>query len=567
MPHIMHPMLLRRLAYAIWPLALVVAGLLAGNCAQPEQRTYPNRWFYVSNYLKTDADADSIRALVRTAAAHGLNGMVWAGGLDKLDLAPPEYFRRLQQVKALCDSLRMEVVPCVFSVGYGQAALDHDKNLAAGLPVNGARFVVKDSQAVFIPDPAVFVNNSGFERYQGNKLESFWLQDRPGQVSFVDTTVARSGRASLRFQNIKKAFKGHCRIMQEVDVKPYHLYLVTCWVKTQGLAPLGAFRILPLTRDRRNLSPRNLTVPATTDWIKVQLPFNSLGNNRIRLYVGGWLTQSGKFWIDDLNIREVGLMNVIRRPGAPLQVQNQAGTTLYTEGRDYAPIRDSLPLSENFDCPEPAIRILPGSQIHNQDTILADYYSAIPIERHQITLCMSEPKLYEIWSNQARLMQQYLTPRTYFLDMDEVRTGGWCQTCQSRHLSMAQILGDCITRQCAIIHAASPGAKIYCWSDMLDPNHNAIRNYYLIKGDLTDSWQYVPADLGIVDWNYDKRKKSLRFFSGHGFSTMAAVYYDAGSLESTRKWLHELDRTAGAMYTTWEHDYSNLAQFGDLLKR
>ena len=47
--------------------------------------------------------------------------------------------------------------------------------------------------------------------------------------------------------------------------------------------------------------------------------------------------------------------------------------------------------------------------------------------------------------------------------------GGSCEACKARKMSMAQILGDCITRQFQIIRGVNPQAEIFIWSDMLDP--------------------------------------------------------------------------------------------------
>jgi len=83
---------------------------------------------------------------------------------------------------------------------------------------------------------------------------------------------------------------------------------------------------------------------------------------------------------------------------------------------------------------------------------------------------MSEPAVYEVWQRQIPLIEKYLAPKKYFLSMDELRVGGFCEACQRRHLSMAQILGDCVTRQHKMIRAANPRAEIYVWSDMFDPD-------------------------------------------------------------------------------------------------
>ena len=181
------------------------------------------------------------------------------------------------------------------------------------------------------------------------------------------------------------------------------------------------------------------------------------------------------------------------------------------------------------------------------DRLRVDYYHGTTIYRDQTTIDMSEPAVYEIWQHQIPLIEKYLAPKKYFLSMDEVRVGGFCEACKRRHLSMAQILGDCVTRQYQMIRAANPQAEVYVWSDMFDPNHNAREKYYLIDGSFDGTWNYIPKDLVIGCWYYEKRDLSLAFFSKLGYQTLAAAYYDADDLENPKGWLESLDRTRGAV--------------------
>jgi hypothetical protein len=388
-------------------------------------------------------------------------------------------------------------------------------------------------------------------------------------VSFVDTAVFADGRAAVRFDNFHKSFRGHGRVMQEINVRRHREYVITCRVKTEGLEPTDAFRILPLTRDRRNLAPRQLGVPATTDWITVELPFNSLREENIRLYIGTWQAKRGRVWIDDLVIREAPLVNVLKRPGTPVTIINRRTNVTCLDGRDYQAVSDSVFKLLRFDHPSPSIRLAPGGNVRPGDTLLVSYWHPLPVERNQITACLSEPEVYDIWSREMALLARTLTVRTVFLDMDEVRVGGHCTVCRERHLSMAQILGDCITKQCGIVRQAIPQANIVIWSDMLDPGHNAVNNYYLMKGDLTDTWKHVPKDLTIMCWHAEAMQKNVRFFTKHGFPVMASIYRDAGRSGTMEEWLRVLDRepaARGVMYTTWGGGYSDLEQFGERLK-
>ncbi len=491
---------------------------------------YPNRWFYVSRTLREDQHVEDIRRLVRTAAEHGLNGMLLAAGLDRLDLQPPDYFPRLEQVRKICEGHGVEIIPNIFSAGYGGSVLGHNRNLAAGLPVKDARFVVSGGEARLEPDPLVIpAKAAGSQELTGNQTQP--------------------------------------RAMQEIAVRPQRCYRVSCRVKTENFEPARSFRLQVLAAEGRALAPWEARIPSTADWHKLTMGFNSLGYDKVRIQAGVRGATSGKLWVDDLRVEEVGLLNVVRRPGTPVTVRSESGETVYEEGVDYAPIADPE-LNFRFDHDGPAIRILPGGRIRDGQRLRVSYYHGIAINRGQVTACMSEPEIYEIWRKQAALMHKVLGPAKYSLSMDEIRVGGSCEACKRRGLTMAQILGDCITRQLGILRDVNPKAEIFIWSDMLDPNHNARANYYLVEGDYTGSWKHVPKDLIITCWYYAKRKESLAHFSGLGFRTLAGAYYDADTLENPKGWLEALKatpRACGIMYTTWENKYELLAGFGDLV--
>src|SRR2546422_1069004 len=63
--------------------AIVLAGVSSGN----ERKVYPNRWVRISSNLRDDSDVERIRAIVKTASEHGLNGIAFSAGLDSQDLA------------------------------------------------------------------------------------------------------------------------------------------------------------------------------------------------------------------------------------------------------------------------------------------------------------------------------------------------------------------------------------------------------------------------------------------------------------------------------------------------
>jgi len=531
-----------------------------------ERKSYPDRWVYVSTGLESDQELARVEGIAGTAAGHGLNGMLLSAGFDDLDLKPADYLHRLEHLKQTCDRLGVEIIPTGFGVGYGGGVLAHDKNLAAGLPVHGALFIAGEHEARFSPNPAVKLANGGFEQIEGNLPAGFTVH---GEHASIDTAVFHSGKASMRFEDFGSSPGGHVYLAQTLQVQPYRSYRLRCWVKTEGVAPREIFHLWAITPDGRDLAYLEPWMAPTSDWHELVWEFNSWYADHVDFRIGISDGEKGKVWVDDVDVEEVGLTNVLRRPGTPVKVSNDRTGEVYEEGRDYAAISDPQ-LNFRWDHDGPAIRLLQGSRIHAGDRLRVDYFHGTTIYRDQVPIDMSEPAVYEIWQRQIPLIEKYLVPKKYFLSMDEVRIGGFCQACQRRHLSMAQILGDCVTRQHRMIRAANPKAEIYVWSDMFDPNHNAREKYYLMDGSLQGTWNYIPKDLVIACWYFEKRDLSLGFFSKLGYRTLAGAYYDADDLANPKAWLESLDRTPGAigiMYTTWENKYQLLPAFGDLVSK
>ena len=528
---------------------------------------YPHRWVFVAKSLANDQEVEEVREIARTAAAHGLTGIVLETGLDRLGLERPEFETRVLQVKQAADELGLEIIPAIFSVGYGSAALAFDAHLREGLPVRDALFEVADGVGRLVPDPPVGFVNGGLEQYDDRqRAAGFSLQDAPGSISFADTSTFVEGASALRFE-VAGAPNGNARLMQVVAVQPWRCYKVTFWARTEELA--GTLRLQVLSPDAaaKPLAPWEPGVPATAGWRQLTWGFNSGPYDSVRIYAGVWGGKAGRFWLDNFRIEEVGLLNVIRRPGTPLTVRREGTDTVFEEGADYGYVTDPR-LSWRFDHEPPRLVIPAGSRIQPGDRLRVSWYHGMGMNSGQVTVCMSEEKLYEIWRDQARRIHELIAPRRYLLNVDEIRMGGTCEACRRRGLSMAEILGDCITRQVAILREVNPEADVWAWSDMLDPNHNAHGDYYLVDGDYTGSWNYVPPDLGIVTWYYARRVPGLEHFSGLGFRTLAGAYYDSGSLDNPRGWLEALDGAPGAagiMYTTWQNDYGQLAGFGDLV--
>ena len=529
-------------------------------------QVYPDRFVWIFGWgLSKESDVAEISRVVENAGKHGCNGAVVSFGLDTLSRKPADYLRRLGEVRHLCEQNRLEVIPAVFSVGHAAGFLVHDANLAEGLPVENAPFLVRGGEACLAPDNQVQLSNGGFEEFSGHRVRGLSGQDQPGQVSFVDHEVRHTGRSSLRLENFQSSPDGNARVMQAVSVHPHRSYRASVWVKTENLQPVTAFRLV-CRAGSQELAPREFRPPSTADWRKLTLLFNSLAYEKVQLGAGLWGATAGKVWLDDWGLEEVGPVNVLNRPGTPVTVRSEDGKVIYAEGSDYAPLRSLQPYPWRDDGEPLPLKLSIHSRIRDGERLRVSWYHSLILNESQVTVCMAEPALYRIMDQEAKVLARVLHPRRVMLNMDEVRMGGSCQACRGR--DMGELLGECVTQEAATIRRYLPKAQIYVWSDMFDPGHNAHPKYCLVEGDFHCASEHVPTNLVMSVWGSQPREQSLRFFAERGFQTLVACYYDADNLDEVQRWLElarQMPNVRGLMYTPWQRKYDLLPAFGDLL--
>lgn len=547
---------------------------LATSLADADEPLYQKRWFYSQHNLQVEKNADELIALIDRAGKAGYNGVVLADyKLNILDRVPAHYFKNVARVKEAADRARIEIIPCVFPIGYSAGLLAHDGNLAEGVPVKDAPFVVKGREAVPDADTAAKLLNGDLEEVKGDRFAGFSLQDGPGQSTFPDRDVVRSGKVSCRMQDARKGNPtGNCRLAQRVKVRPHACYRFSCWVKTKDFKPAGAFRLLALStsKDGRPLTFYEDRLKPTDDWKRVEVVFNSLDQEEVTLYAGQWGGQGGALWLDGLKLEEVGLVNVLRRDGCPLRVTSADGKTVYDEGKDYLPVRDArlgqVPYAGEYSFAHAAasLQLAPASRIKDGERLRVSWYHPILVHGSQVASCLSEPKVYELLRDQAKRVHDLLKPRTYFMSHDELRVAGWCKACQDAKKTPGELLAGNVERCVKILREVNPKAEIVVWSDMFDPHHNAVDRYYLVNGSLKESWKGLPADVMVANWNGGKGPDSLKWFADRGHTQIIGGYYDGG-LDNFRKWLAAskgVPRVSGFLYTTWERKYDHLEAYG-----
>lgn len=551
-------------------LCALVMGL-ATSCTAAPEGDLEHRWLFVMRNLASEENVEETLALLPRAEAAGYTAIVLSdGNLNAVSEAGPSYAQNVRRVQAEARARGLELIPCVMPIGYSGGILDYNPHLAEGLPVRDASFVVQGDRAFFSPALGEGLPGGDFEEAEGDRFAGWDWQDDAGERIHADREVVHGGRTSVRMERIGEFSPehGHCRFMRTIEVEPYRQYRVSLWIKTEAFERPGAAKatILAPTEQERAISFAYFDVKSTQDWRQYQFIFNSLNWEKVRFYMGTWGGKGGLIWWDDVTLEEVGLLNVLHRGGCPVTVRGQHGT-VYEEGLDYEPIRDPDFSLYDVNHEGPTIRLTDNTRIGDGERLLVSYYHPIKIGRWQVTCCLSAPEVYEIMRRHVAEVEDLLHPPAFFMQHDEIRVANWDQSCQSRGMTPGELLADNARRCVEIIREIRPDAEIWVWSDMFDPNHNAVDDYYLVNGTWRGSWEGLPPEVGIANWAGHLKGRNLRWFADRGHEQVLAGYYDHDEDGSAiEEWLQAgegLPGIVGAMYTTWRDDYSDMETWAE----
>jgi hypothetical protein len=464
------------------------------------------RWVYVRANLQVEKNLKEVQALARRAKAVGYNGIVLADyKLQILDSVPPNYFRNIAALKHSISELGLEIFPAVCPVGYSNGLLSHDPNLAEGVPVRDAPFIVRNRVARLM----------------------------------ADEPIPLTGDQRLR-------------------VKTFRQYHVSISIKRSQ-----TIRASILTTSGRELVRTELR-GGRKSWATAHVVFNSLENERVRFLVNGAEHRQWK----NASVKEVSLLNVLRRTGTPLAVRSE-NRIVYEEGCDFRRFEDNrlgvVPYSGEYEVyhPSGAIRLNSRSRIKEGQRLRVSYYHCIAPRDGQMICCLTDPNVYALLEDQIRRVRRLFEPSGFFLGHDEIRVANWCDACQARELTPGRLLADNVHRCIEMIRRVNRKAELFIWSDMFDPTHNARDRYYLVNGSLARSWEGLPKKVTVVNWNFDHRTASLEWFAKRGHAQVIAGFYDRAP-ETIRPWIEKsrkVPNLAGAMYTTWTDNYKYLEAF------
>lgn len=453
-------------------------------------------------YQKTlrPADPHSVQAfmnVMKQAAPLGYNGVLVRGSAFATPLeilGSPACMDAMRQVIAEADKLNMLLIPVAqHQTEVANARLDQAEAIRSQ-----ARYVVHGSRAVLVPRQSINVKNLGFEEGL-----SGWRLNHPS--ASIDSTVARSGRSSLR---IKNPGTPGIFVRQIFKTAPYSVYEVSVHIKTAEFESPRDLGVGVLAHPRWIFRPNeHRGVKSNQDWTKHTRAFNCLFHSSVSLVLFGSdkTSSKGNVWYDDVQVREVGLYEpVIRentRPGA-YSISGNIYTQL-KEGTDYKIAKGE-------------VLIPSGSAIKDKDTIHVDWYKLADMLNSTPPAALCHQEGWDIVeSNMALGDKVFGYPCARMMNYTGWEVAGHDPQCFIDHRgSVGSYFAHAYRETEALYRKANSDRLVYAWSDELDPYHNA-RYSFLRNGTGIGSWKGLSDETIVLNWNAKDRAKSLSFFAGN----------------------------------------------------
>jgi hypothetical protein len=568
--------------HLLFILTIIFAATSQTVAADTKQHKF-RLWFYLPTNLLVDENVERGIELLRRAEKSGYNGVLLADSkFCRWDMLPERYVQNVRRFRDECRKHHLECFAAVCPVGYSNNLLSRNPNLAEGLPVVDAPFVVKNGKLVPFEPAEPILKNGGFENYKNNRPADWGFVDEPGKISFIDEEIKSEGAVSLRMHDIGITEPRNGRAMQTLHLKPFQYYHVSAMVKTENFDAVGAINIPALGTNGMSLNWHVPPIQKTQDWKRIDITFNTLENDTVNLYFGVWGGRRGTIWWDEVSVEPAGFVNLLRRDGTPLTLKSEDGKIEYTEEQDFEKIIDIKLGNDPYDgCfsawhEPPTVKIPANSRIKEGQKVLISYYHTSIIYGEQAGLCMAEPESQELLRWQIVQVHKNLEPDGYFMSHDEIRQQGWDKSCTDTGKTPAELLADNVTFCVETIRKEAPNKLIAVWSDMFDPAHNASKSgyYYLVKGNAPwyGSWKQLPQDVLVANWNFNPKtlKESLQHFDNLGNPQLLAGYYDAEPIDAIRDWMRSAKSfkgVSGVIYTTWTNNYDHLEKFAEEVQK
>jgi len=585
-----------------------------------------DRLVYVRSNLQYQDDVNSIINILNTANDYCYTGIVlesnvlnyiynYRESIDNrvdhtLDSSFGDRWTNLNTILNHAKSLGLDVYPKTAKFGASLSILVHNPNLAEGIPIVDAPFVVQNIggnlQLANDPNDNFPLLNSNFNA--SNAEFSHWtVSSYAGTSAFNDVIFNvddGSGGRCIKIEDPYLFGEGHVNVQQTVSgLQEFREYHISMKIKTQNYSNYKDISVEVFNQDKTQYLQWNKpthrypdgridTLPRTEDWRTYDMTFNTLDNSELTIAIRNWNGGTGTAWIDDIVITPTKFNNILKRDDTPIVIKDDAGNVLNEnelKGSIVDPLlgRDRWTGNISIWHEQPQVIIPNSSNLVNGDKVQISYYTTTRIYNGGMYASLTHPDVYDITNEQLRQLESNFNQgsldmlKGYFFGHDEIRMHGWDPT------SGKNTPGQNLTHNFNTIYnqakSIDSNVEVMVWNDMFDSYHNAETNeqrgrpYYLVDGYWDNSVGTLPNDVVVVNWigapevNSNKKVLSCQHFSDLGHEQILAGFYDNDTFY-TKDWLADLQNNGtqnirGVMYTTWttESDYSQLANWANVL--
>jgi len=559
------------------------------------------------NFYKTN-ELDLYINLLDRAANVCYNGVVVQdnrfGYLDSLGRLDSVYFKNLDSFLIRAKSLGLDVFPQAATF-VGHQLLKHNPNLAEGLPVKNAPFIVKQDGAdkVLCPNDIFPLLNGNFESITDEKYFDNWNIHQDSLNIMVHKS---ENNTSVLFSRINDP-DGQLKIQQAINVIPFRNYHLSVKLKVNNFSNINGVgvSIYEISKNKRVLHyNRPLSLSCNEEptvncqllpldsvknntWVKYDFTFNTLESTELIIALGSWGGGTGQLWWDDLKIEPAGFNNILKREDQSVEVIVKKDNAIIIEGENIDPIIDPLlygPEGFRMWHEQPIIKVRNNS-LQFGDELTIDYFHAGFIHNGISGPSLLHPEIFKVTQKQLdstyTIWARQNMFKGWFLGHDEIRLHNWENDPPNDTLKTpAKNLEKNFNKIYDQAKAIKSDATIMVWNDMFDPLSNGKQEsqleypYFFVNGywgrDSTANGRPdtgIPKDVIIVNWNKGDniRIDAAKFFANNKHSQILAGYYDPEIKGNyyTDNWLRELEIAKitgikGIMYTTWQDNFSDL---------
>ena len=152
--------------------------------------------------------------------------------------------------------------------------------------------------------------------------------------------------------------------------------------------------------------------------------------------MGLWGGRRGAFWLDDVELRSAGGVNLLRREGCPLRVTNEDGSVEYAEGKDFErwtdPKMGVVPWLGGYEVYHavPPIVLTKGSKVHDGDRLKVSYYHTQTVYDGEVCCCLSHDDVFKYFEDSVKGVNKIFHPKKIFVSHDEIRLADQCELCK-----------------------------------------------------------------------------------------------------------------------------------------